>query len=96
MEWKIFDGTVEPIGDARRDWQAASVASAMMNGTERLIAVLTGRRRPRKTWSPADWLLKFGPQQQAKKEGEKAWQRMKRTAKMWATYLNAVEEKKSR
>ncbi len=85
---------IEPFGDRRADWQAASIVAGLANV---IIAVNRGTKRFR----IKDFLLEFDRQEkEVAKEGAapagKTWQQMKFIAQMWAAAFNADEEKKKK
>lgn len=90
-EWQAYD-EIEPFGDKRGDWQAASIASAIFNAL--MIFV-----RSRKRFRVMDFLLKFGKERE-EKEGPKTerqtWQEQRMIAQMFAAAFNSDGKKKRR
>jgi hypothetical protein len=90
-EWRAYD-QIEPIGDHRSDWQAASICAAMANTT---MAV----NRLKKRFRVKDFLLEFGDVEKEVKEEPKAapaWHAMKFIAQQQTAIANAAEKKKNR
>lgn len=89
LEWKAYD-QVQPLGDERGDWQAASICAALMTAITR------------KVFSPETFLLKFRDPDEAPPEPPKAkpvapdWQRMKMIARMQTALANADEQRKNK
>jgi hypothetical protein len=87
LEWKAYD-QVQPLGDERGDWQAASVCAAFMTAITR------------KVFNPETFLLKFRDPDEAPPEPPKPaapdWQRMKMIARMQTALANADEQKKNK
>jgi hypothetical protein len=91
IEWMAFD-KIEPIGGARIDWAAASVAATTIN-----VAAARGgsKRRVR----PVDMILEYGEDkvvEVVKEEKPKtpSWQELKFTARMWVADSKAKQKKK--
>jgi hypothetical protein len=89
-EWMIYE-RMEPFGDRRADWQAASICAATMNA-----AVLQRTGKVQMLFRPAQFLLEFNDEPvAAKKEGEPApaptqnWQGMKFIARQMTALANA-------
>jgi len=78
LAWEAFD-SVDPIGDIRGDWQAATVCATLMN-----IAVARSKRR--KTFRPKDFLLEWTPEE--KPLPRKKWQDLKMIAAMCVATMN--------
>jgi hypothetical protein len=90
MRWMEYD-RVEPLGDLRGDWQAASICSTIANMT--MVA-----HRIETRFTPADWLLEF--KEGGQTEGEpapatapvgKTWQEMKFISRMMVAAAKADE-----
>lgn len=87
--------TIEPFGDRRADWQAASICTAFAN-------ITLAARGSTKRFRMKDFLLEFGNEkdlQTPKEEGTtpgKTWQQMKFIAQMMTAQANADEGKKKR
>lgn len=91
LEWEAYD-QVEPIGQKRGDWQAASIVTALYN----VAASLT---RSRKRWRVKDWLLEFtteGPSKAVVTPARQTWQEQKSIAMMFAAMANATPAKRKR
>ena len=87
LAWQAYD-RVEPIGDRRGDWQAASVCSAVCN----TLAAQSGSKT---RYTTKDFLLQFTDEVvEAKKEVPAVpdWQRMKFTARMFVAQANAEKK----
>lgn len=81
IEWQQFD-LIEPIGGQRLDWNAASIASVLVN-----IAAAKGRSRKRV--QPKDMLLVFGQEKEAPEVPRQTWQHQKMIGMMMAAMYNA-------
>lgn len=82
---------IEPFGDRRADWQAASICAAFAN-------ITLASKGVSKRFRVKDFLLEFDNQEKTVKEGAKGrpWQEMKFIAQMWAAAFNADEDKKKK
>lgn len=85
---------IEPFGDRRADWQAASICTAFAN-------ITLASKGAKKRFRVSDFLLEFDTEDKkvVTKEGAsappaKTWQEMKFIAQMWAAAFNADEDKK--
>lgn len=83
LDWWALD-QIEPIGDTRSDYQAASICAAMMNG-------LAALARSKKKFSVETFLLKWGEAAEEEKPAGVPWQQMKLVARMWAASAKADE-----
>lgn len=87
LEWQAFD-SVEPFGDKRGDWQAASICAVIQNIEAR-------RRGASHVFTPAEFLLEFKEKESVAKEIEvpaapvKSWQEMKMIGMMMAAASQA-------
>jgi len=89
MEWMEY-AALEPFGDRRRDWQAASVCATVANMTA--IGM-----RSEKRFKVADFMLDFTQEPHAESEpAGKSWQEMRMIARMMALQSQAQERKKRR
>ncbi len=87
--WMAFYA-LEPLGEKRGDWQAASIVSAIWN-----TSLL--RAGSRKRFRVSDFLLEFqNVVKEVKKEAGQTWQQMRDIAKMWVAVGNAEEKRKRR
>ena len=88
QEWLAYE-VVEPFGELRADWQAASVCAAVANSS----AIISGSR---KRFKVSDFLLEFDEQVKAIPGQGPAqnWQRHKMIAKMFAAIANKAEAKR--
>lgn len=75
LEWKQYDD-IEPIGDLRRDWHAASICCVLAN----LAVVKSGGR---KRFKVKDFLLEWGEERDVKGRRQ-TWQEQKMIAQMIA------------
>jgi hypothetical protein len=91
LNWRAFD-LIEPFGDRRADYHAASICAAMFNAT---LMSKGSKKRVR----VSDFLLEFRDAE-AKIEEEQAssagWQRMKWIAKMHVAVSKTTKEKPTR
>lgn len=90
LSWQAYE-SLEPFGDHRSDWNAASVCAAIMNAMAMSV-------RSRKRWRVKDFLLEFTDEEKkvpadTQPQGT-PWQVMKMFAKMSAAIANADEEKR--
>jgi hypothetical protein len=77
MEWMAYE-KMEPFGDLRRDWQAASICATIANMT----AI---QMRSEKRFQVKDFMLDFEPRAVAEPESTgKTWQEMRMIAQMMA------------
>lgn len=76
LEWQHFD-SVEPFGDMRSDWQAASICA--------LMATIAAKGKKR--FSPKDFLLQFGDARESKGK-KQTWQEQKMIAQMLEAALS--------
>lgn len=98
LEWKSFD-ELEPIGDRRGDWQAASICAAVVN-------LEMAMRRIKRRFTPEELLLEFDkpvvsmPLTKVVKEEPKPapkgnWQGMKMIARMHFALAEADKKKRA-
>ena len=88
QEWLAYE-VVEPFGEKRADWQAASVCAVVANAA----SITSGSR---KRFKVSDFLLEFDEEEKAIPGQGPAqnWQRHKMIAKMFATIANKAEAKR--
>lgn len=91
LNWRAFD-LIEPFGDRRADYHAASICAAIFNA-----ALMRGGSKKRVRVS--DFLLEFKDAETKieEQQGPNAgWQRMKWIAKMFVASSKATEKKPAR
>lgn len=87
QEWLAYE-VVEPFGERRADWQAASVCAVVAN-------VAAAKSGSRKRFKVSDFLLEFDEKEKALPEqGGQTWQQQKMIAKMFAAIATVEEERK--
>lgn len=89
-EWQAYEN-IEPFGDKRADWHAASICAAVANVT---LAV----HKQKKRFRVSDFLLEFGDHKDVKEEvtPRQTWQEMKFIAQMQVALANAEEAKRKK
>lgn len=98
-EWRAYE-TIEPFGDRRADWHAASICAAMWNAT-------LASRGIDKQMTPEQMLLVFKSKAtDVTKEGTtpardqpqpaKDYKALKFVARMWTNVMNAEERLKNK
>lgn len=87
---------IEPFGDRRADWQAASICAAFAN-------ITLAARGAAKRFKVSDFLLEFDSEEKKVTKdmeegaaGAQSWQQMKFIAQMWVAAFNADEDKKNK
>lgn len=86
LEWQMFD-QLNPIGDLRRDWQAASICAVIAN-----IAAAQGRSKKR--FKVQDFLLEFGEERE-RPERRQTWQEQKMIIQMVHAAFNSPKKKRN-
>jgi hypothetical protein len=80
-DWQFFD-ELEPFGEKRQDYRFASIVQALSN-------IYLDKKKRSQPFTLGECVVRFGEQEEEKKEKKQSWQIMKEYAKIAAAAWNA-------